>query len=130
MPGRGVEMDVSVTPVIANGAPIVVLDADALERLQLIASTPEAMTKLVSSFLENGASIIRALIDSATTGDLDVIKRQSHTLKSNASSFGATELAELCGQLEAQTRAGDASGAADMVEKIADAFDRTSTAFA
>ena len=33
-----------------------------------------------------------------------MLRRTAHTLKSNATSFGATELAELCAELESQAR--------------------------
>ncbi len=118
----------------ADGEPAAVvpavLDPVALDRLRSIASTPEAMARLVSSFLDNGASLVAQLTQAAATGDLDVLKRQSHTLKSNAASFGATELAELCGKLESQTRAGSTEGAADLVARITQAFAGVRAAFA
>ncbi len=106
------------------------LDPVALDRLRTIASTPEAMARLVSSFLDNGASLVAQITQAAATGDLDVLKRQSHTLKSNAASFGATELAELCGELESQTRAGSTEGAADLATRITQAFAAAHAAFA
>jgi HPt (histidine-containing phosphotransfer) domain-containing protein len=36
-----------------------------------------------------------------------VVRRAAHTLKSNAATFGASALAELCAELEAQAREGD-----------------------
>ena len=86
------------------------------------------MASLVSSFLDNGASLVTQITEAAATGDLDVLKRQSHTLKSNAASFGATELAELCGELESQTRAGNAVGAETLASAIAHTFERTKAA--
>ena len=100
-----------------------VLDPAALLRLRSIAPSDEAMARLVASFLDNGASLVAKLTDAAATVDLDGLRRQSHTLKSNAASFGATDLSELCASLETQTRAGDLSGAPDLVTRIALAFD-------
>lgn len=104
-------------------APEPVLDPTALERLRSIASTPESFGQLVASFFANGSSLVDQLSAAADTGDLDVLKRQSHTLKSNAASFGATALTALSATLESQTRAGSADGAADLVPQIADAFE-------
>ena len=112
----------------AAGVVPAALDPVALDRLRSIASTPEAMASLVSSFLDNGASLVTQITEAAATGDLDVLKRQSHTLKSNAASFGATELAELCGELESQTRAGNAVGAETLASAIAHTFERTKAA--
>ena len=99
-----------------------VLDPAALDRLRSIAATPDAMTKLVTSFLENGGSLVAQLTNAAATGDLDVLRRQAHTLKSNAATFGASELAEVCGQLESQSRAGSTTNATTLAAKIAQAF--------
>ena len=100
-----------------------VLDPAALDRLRSIASTPESFGRLVASFFANGSSLVDQLTDAAETGNLDVLKRQSHTLKSNAASFGASALAELCATLESQTRGGSVEGSADLVARIADAFE-------
>lgn len=101
------------------------LDTDAPVRLRAIASTPEAMARLVASFLENGASLVAQLTEAASIGDLDVLRRHAHTLKSNAASFGATDLAELCGQLEGQARAVVVPDATVLAEGITAAFART-----
>ena len=50
-----------------------VLDPVALDRLRTIASTPEALARLVSSFLDNGASLVAQLTEAAATGDLNVL---------------------------------------------------------
>ena len=104
-------------------APEPVLDPAALERLRSIASTPDSFGRLVASFFANGSSLVDQLTEAAENGNLDVLKRQSHTLKSNAASFGAAALAELCATLESQTRAGSAEGAVELVPQIADAFE-------
>jgi HPt (histidine-containing phosphotransfer) domain-containing protein len=51
-------------------------------------------------------------------------------LKSNAASFGATELAEHCAALEAQARAGDLADAGTAVSRIAQEFDGARAALA
>ncbi len=99
-----------------------VLDPAALTRLRAIAPNADAFERLVSSFLDNGASLIAQMSDAVGSGDLDVLRRSAHTLKSNAASFGAGDLSALCATLEAQTRAGDTAGADDLVARIAAAF--------
>ena len=116
-------------PSHADARPVAtVLDAGALERLRSIAPSAEMFDRLVVSFLENGASLLVQLAEAAGSANIDVLLRASHTLKSNAASFGATELAELCGTLEAQARAGQADGAAQLIVQIASAFDGARTA--
>jgi HPt (histidine-containing phosphotransfer) domain-containing protein len=109
---------------------VTVLDPSALARLQAIAPNAEALARLVASFLDNGAVLIAKMAEAAGAGDADVLRRHAHTLKSNAASFGATELAEHCAALEARARAGDLAGADDLVSRIAQDFDGTRAALA
>ena len=103
-------------------AAAVQLDTGALDRLRAIAPTSDAFNRLVTSFLENGATLLVQMADAVGARDVDVLRRSAHTLKSNAASFGATDLAELCGKLEAQTRAGSTEGASELTKQIAIAF--------
>jgi CheY-like chemotaxis protein len=121
----------AATPNRAADRPkVTVLDPAALERLQSIATNAEALARLVASFLDNGAVLVAGLAEAAGAGNADVLRRHAHTLKSNAASFGATELAQHCAALEARARAGDVSGAGDAVRRIAEEFEGARTALA
>jgi HPt (histidine-containing phosphotransfer) domain-containing protein len=48
-------------------------------------------------------------------GDADGLRRAAHTLKSNAATFGAAALAELCQELEAIGEAGTVAGASELL---------------
>jgi CheY-like chemotaxis protein len=113
----------AATPNRAADRPrITVLDPSALARLQAIAPNAEALARLVASFLDNGAVLIAGMAEAAGAGDAAVLRRHAHTLKSNAASFGATELAQHCGALEGRARGGDLAGADDAVSRIAEEF--------
>jgi signal transduction histidine kinase/DNA-binding response OmpR family regulator/putative methionine-R-sulfoxide reductase with GAF domain len=115
-------------PVHAGEQPVpVMLDVAALDRLRAIAPNAESFDRLVTSFIDNGAALVGKIADAAGSGDLDVLRRSAHTLKSNAASFGATDLAELCGNLEAQARAGSTDGASELTKQIASAFNAART---
>ena len=121
----------AVTPNRAADRPkVTVLDPSALARLQAIAPKAEALARLVASFLDNGAVLIAGMAEAAGAGDADVLRRHAHTLKSNAASFGATELAQHCAALEARARAGDLAGAGEAVSRIAAEFDGARAALA
>jgi GAF domain-containing protein/CheY-like chemotaxis protein len=125
----------AATPNRADGASApaaapTTLDATAIERMRSIAPSDEAFTQLVGSFLDNGTSLLAQLADAAGNGDTDLLRRTAHTLKSNAASFGATELADLCGALEAQARDDVVSGVDAQVAAIAAAFDGARRALA
>jgi signal transduction histidine kinase/CheY-like chemotaxis protein/HPt (histidine-containing phosphotransfer) domain-containing protein len=101
----------------------VTLDASAIARMRSIAPDDASFDLLVTSFLDNGATLLVQLADAAETGDVDVLRRTAHTLKSNATSFGATQLAELCAELESQTRRDAVVDAHRQVQAITVAFD-------
>jgi CheY-like chemotaxis protein len=109
---------------------ITVLDPSAIARLQAIAPNAEALARLVASFLDNGAVLIAKMAEAAGAGDAEALRRHAHTLKSNAASFGATELAQHCAALEARARAGDLAGAGEAVSRIAAEFDGARAALA
>ena len=73
--------------------------------------------------MDNGASLLAQLTDAAGTGDTDLLRRSAHTLKSNAASFGATELADICGTLETQARNDAITGVDAQIAAIAAAFE-------
>ena len=108
----------------AIGAPdAVTLDASAIARMRSIAPDDESFDRLVTSFLDNGASLLTQLAGAAGSDDIDVLRRTAHTLKSNATSFGATELAELCAELESQARREAVVDVDVQVEAITRAFE-------
>ena len=114
---------------------VVVMDATALGRLREIAPDEAAFSRLVASFLDNATSLINALVAAADGYEagpvenrpsaLDVLLRSSHTLKSNAASFGATDLGVLCAEIEGHARRNSIIDARGQVEAIARAFDAT-----
>ena len=82
------------------------IDEVALGRLRAIAPDDAAFGQLIGSFASNGATTLAQLVDAAGAGNVEDVKRFAHTLKSNAASFGAVDLADRCSGLEAQARAG------------------------
>ena len=122
---------IAATPNRAADRPrVTVLDPSALARLKSIATSAEALARLVASFLDNGAVLVAGMAEAAGAGNADALRRHAHTLKSNAASFGATELSERCAALEARARAGDLAGAGEAVSRIAQEFDGARAALA
>jgi signal transduction histidine kinase/CheY-like chemotaxis protein len=107
---------------------VTVLDAEALARLHAIAPNAEAYRRLVTTFVHNGSALVAQLAANGRNGDVAALRRDAHMLKSNAASFGATELAELCAALEARTRSGDLADLANLAN-LADTVDRIALAF-
>ena len=104
--------------------PADLIDQVALDRLRAIAPDDTAFGQLIASFTSNGASTLAQLVDAAGAGNVADVTRFAHTLKSNAASFGAVDLADRCSLLEAQARAGSIDDLDDQVTSIAGAFEQ------
>ena len=98
------------------------LDQAALSRLHELTGGPDsaAFRALVTALRTTEASLLTDL----RCDDPTIVMRAAHTLKSNASSFGATELAELSRELEMLARAGSCGApvAVALIERIAVSF--------
>ena len=110
------------TPARPPAEKVSLIDPAAFERLRAIAPDEAVLTGLVASFLENGATLVATITEAVGSGDQAVLVRASHTLKSNAASFGATHLAALAGAFEALSRTGEVVDAERRVAEIAVAF--------
>ena len=89
--------------------------------------------RLVSSLGEQGAGAVAGLIDTflghapgqmttiATAldqADVEVVRREAHTLKANAVAFGALPLSELCRELEGAAKAGTLERGPGLLDQI------------
>ena len=70
-------------------------------------SGADFIAELIDTFLEDGARRLSELHTALEVQDADTFRRAAHTLKSNAATFGATELAGLAKELEDLGRAGN-----------------------
>ncbi|MBI2767682.1 MAG: GAF domain-containing protein [Chloroflexi bacterium] len=96
--------------------PATMLEAGAVARLRsLTGSRPGALAAFVDTFIGNASALVAQM---QTPDDLAIIQRAAHTLKSNAATFGATELEERCRLLESALREGATSGVEAMVDTV------------
>lgn len=70
-----------------------VLDAAVLDELKSTVG-PDFVAELIGTFLDEAPSILVDMKKASETGDTDAIRRAAHSLKSNASTFGALALAD------------------------------------
>lgn len=76
---------------------------------ELVAMTggdPTFMAELIDTFASDAVAMLGELDAAVGAGDDAALMRPAHSLKSNAATFGATALAELCRALEADARGG------------------------
>jgi CheY-like chemotaxis protein len=79
---------------------------------------PEIVNELIQIYLDSGAKLTANLQAAIAEQNPAKLEQAAHSLKSHSASFGAATLADLCGQLEQQGRAGNTSDAVETVERV------------
>jgi PAS domain S-box-containing protein len=95
-----------------------VLDDSALEHLEAATGDPVFVAELVETFLQDAPLLLASLRSAQETGQADELRRAAHTLKSNARTFGAAPLADLCQTLESAAKVGVTDETAQLVARI------------
>lgn len=75
------------------------IDKATFEELRQM-SGADFMNELIDAFLEDAPQMIQNMRIALGTKDADSFRRNAHSLKSNAYTFGATELGALARELE------------------------------
>jgi CheY-like chemotaxis protein len=114
----------------ASSAQEDVLDTAALEALEAATGDPAFVAELVETFRRDAPKLLDTMRSSAVDGNGETLRRAAHTLKSNARTFGASSLAELCEELEATARAGVRGDVSDLVHGIESEFARVDAVLA
>jgi len=97
------------------------IDRAALDELVEMTGGDRAfLVDLIDTFVADGEAMIGELNAALAAGDDAGLLRPAHSLKSNAASFGAVRLADLCRSVEADAREGVVPEAAARVEAIRD----------
>ena len=102
------------------------LDPAALVQLREMAGDASVMREIIDTFLESAP----ALVVDLTAEEPEQVRRAAHTLKSNARTFGATELAALCQELEELARAGELAGVRQLTREVEKRYERAAAALA
>jgi HPt (histidine-containing phosphotransfer) domain-containing protein len=63
-------------------------------------SGADFINELIDAFLEDAPNMIQNMYNALDTKDVESFRRNAHSLKSNANTFGATELGILAKELE------------------------------
>ena len=97
-----------------------VLDPAALAQLRETAGDASLMRELIDAFLQNAPGLVAEL----ASDEAEEVRRAAHTLKSNARTFGAAHLADLCQKLEERARAGELDGTGELARQIEKSYER------
>jgi CheY-like chemotaxis protein/HPt (histidine-containing phosphotransfer) domain-containing protein len=101
-----------------------VLDPAALGQLREAAGDGSVMRELIDAFLQHAPGLVGDLAGN----EAEEVRRAAHTLKSNARTFGATDLADLCQKLEERARAGELGHAEALARQIEEKYERAAAA--
>jgi HPt (histidine-containing phosphotransfer) domain-containing protein len=80
-----------------------VIDKATFEELKQI-SGADFINELIDAFLEDAPSMIQQMRTALAAKDVESFRRNAHSLKSNANTFGAMELGVLARELELMGR--------------------------
>jgi len=76
-----------------------IIDKATFEELKRISGS-DFINELIDAFLDDGPNMIQNMQTALETKDVESFRRNAHSLKSNANTFGATELGVLAKELE------------------------------
>ncbi|HEY2965606.1 MAG TPA: GAF domain-containing protein [Actinomycetota bacterium] len=105
------------------------VDASVLDRLAESMGGDDAfVAELIDQFVTDSPALVAAVRKGLEAGDADEVRRAAHTLKSNAATFGANELADRSNRLEAAAQAGDLADGPARLEAIDEELGRVHAA--
>jgi HPt (histidine-containing phosphotransfer) domain-containing protein len=79
------------------------IDSATFEELKQM-SGADFINELIDAFLDDAPNMISQMEIALAAGDVESFRRNAHSMKSNANTFGATELAALAKELESMAR--------------------------
>jgi signal transduction histidine kinase/DNA-binding response OmpR family regulator/HPt (histidine-containing phosphotransfer) domain-containing protein len=102
-----------------------IVDPDVLTRLvQSMGGDPEFVAELLDEFTADTPKMLADARSGLASGDAEIVRRATHTLKSNASTFGAAALASLCAEFEKSAKEGILDGGSQLLARIESEYER------
>lgn len=99
------------------------LDEAVSEKLRHIGGD-QFVGELFTLFLDNAPVRIEEAVAGSHHGDLEVVERAVHSLRSSAGSIGAQRLQNLCGQIEILAAEKNSESLAPLIGQLKESFAR------
>jgi len=99
-----------------------VIDKTIFDELKQM-SGDDFITELVDAFLDDAPNMLKNLHTSLKSRDVETFRRNAHSLKSNAHTFGAIELGSLAKELEFMARENNLE-IGDRLEVLEEAYEK------
>jgi HPt (histidine-containing phosphotransfer) domain-containing protein len=88
----------------------------------------EFLGEMLDTFYDDSPRQLEAARAGLATGDIEVVRRAAHSLKSNCANFGALDLAGQCRELEMLAKAGSLEGGTEMLARISARYEQARAA--
>lgn len=85
------------------------IDAEAWDTIKSMTDSA-FLSELIDVFLNDTPELIQQMHSGLAAGDIELVRRAAHSLKSNSASFGATRLTEVSRRLEMTAKDGSLDG--------------------
>jgi len=101
-----------------------VIDMDVIDGLRELGGEedPGLVLELIEMFLDDAPKRIEEMTRGLECGDLDLMSRAAHTLKSASANMGAVLLSQICKVMEDAARKSDADSYRDMAPTVQSAY--------
>ena len=105
-----------------------ILDPAALENLrEMVGGDTEFVSDLIDTFLDQAPQMLADMHQGLASGDVVLLRRAAHSLKSNSAEFGARDLHALCQEIETMCKTGVPVDA-ELIARVEDEFAKVKTA--
>ncbi len=93
------------------------LDMQVIEGLRELGGTedPGLLLEIIGMFLEDAPQRIREIEQGLASGDIKLLERAAHTLKSASANVGAMQLSSVCKRIEEIARYSKSDGIAELI---------------
>lgn len=83
---------------------------------------PTFALELLNDYIDTAVPLVQAMRNGLNTGDLTLVSRSAHTLKSSSGALGAKSLQRNCETLEYQANTGSTLGLSALVSAVERSF--------
>ena len=98
-----------------------VIDKTTFDELKEM-SGDDFINELIDTFLEDAPKMIADINSGFATNNADIFRRAAHSMKSNAATFGASQLAALSKELETLGKESKLNEAGDKLQALDEAY--------
>jgi HPt (histidine-containing phosphotransfer) domain-containing protein len=102
-----------------------VIDRAVLDQLlDSFGGDVDFLGEMLDTFFEDSPRQLAAMREGLARGDLEMVRRAAHSLKSNSANFGALALSARCKELEMLAKGGALQGGDALLSQIAAGYDQ------